>query len=73
MRPIVEDLTPPVDLDRDHWRCVEGYRDRQAEGPAGGEDLGSSGGLDVEPLQEIRINVAFNRELLLELSRSLAN
>jgi hypothetical protein len=20
MRPIVEDLTPPVDLDRDHWR-----------------------------------------------------
>ena len=20
MRPMVEDLTPPVDLDRDHWR-----------------------------------------------------
>jgi protein-disulfide isomerase len=24
MRPIVEDLTPPVDLDRDHWRGGEG-------------------------------------------------
>jgi len=23
MRPIVEDLTPPVDLDRDHWRGGE--------------------------------------------------
>jgi len=23
MRPIVDDLTPPVDLDRDHWRGGE--------------------------------------------------
>ena len=31
MRPIVDDLTPPVDLDRDHWRGGERARGHPVE------------------------------------------
>jgi len=34
MGPIVEDLTPPVDLGRDHWRGGErAMVDAQGDGP----------------------------------------